>query len=343
MYTYTDLPLIPTQVIGSSGIPGWMWVVKDAVAAGKMGPADIDETLKDAVSLAILDMEEAGIDIISDGEMQRTDFTWNFHGKVHGLLPQDAPRKLGYPGPDQLDAFLCVEPLTVPNGYGTVSEWQYARTRTNKPLISTLQSPVTQAFRVDPGKVYRNKGEVAWALAPYINKELKEVVAAGCTHVQFDEPAYWILPGGVAEMVDIFNACVEGVNATIGFHLCFGNFRGRPATSHRSFAAFAPHFKDLHVDVLHIEFANRNMVEVELWQKYGGDKILCAGVIDVKGRSLEPVEVVADRIRTCLRYCAPEKLWVAPDCGFSQTVRWLAVEKMKVMVLAAKMVRAEIA
>jgi 5-methyltetrahydropteroyltriglutamate--homocysteine methyltransferase len=83
------------------------------------------------------------------------------------------------------------------------------------------------------------------------------------------------------------------------------------------------------------------MYEIELWEKYGGDKVLCAGVIDVKGRSLEPVEVVAERIRTCLRYCAREKLWVAPDCGFSQTVRWLAVEKMQVMVQAAKMVRGD--
>jgi 5-methyltetrahydropteroyltriglutamate--homocysteine methyltransferase len=179
-------------------------------------------------------------------------------------------------------------------------------------------------------------------LVPYINKELKEVVAAGCQHVQFDEPAYWIVPGGTEEMVEIFNACVDGVEATIGFHLCFGNFRGRPATSNRSFAALAPHFKDLKADVIHIEFANRNMYEIELWEKYGGDKILCAGVIDVKGRSLEPVEVVVDRIRTALKHCAPENLWVAPDCGFSQTVRWLAVEKMKVMVEAARLVREEL-
>jgi len=143
-------------------------------------------------------------------------------------------------------------------------------------------------------------------------------------------------------MVEVFNACVEGVEATIGFHLCFGNFRGRPATSHRSFAGFAPYFKDLTVDVIHIEFANRMMAEVELWEKHGGDKILCAGVIDVKGRSLEPLDVVADRIRLCLRHCAADKLWVAPDCGFSQTVRWLGVEKMKVMVQAAKVVREEV-
>ena len=64
MLTYTDLPLIPTQVIGSHGIPGWIWVVRDAIAEGKMGPADVDEALKDAVKLAIMDMEEAGVDII---------------------------------------------------------------------------------------------------------------------------------------------------------------------------------------------------------------------------------------------------------------------------------------
>jgi hypothetical protein len=221
MLTYqpTDLPLLPTQVIGSHGVPGWIWIVRDAVAAGKMGPYDIDEALKDATRLAILDMEQAGVDIISDGEMQRADFTWHFHGKVHGLEPQDFARKLGYPGPDQLDAFRAVAPLTVPNGYGHAEEFRFARSLTSKPLISPIQSPVTQAFRIDPGAVYKSKTEIAWALVPFINQELKEVVAAGCTHVQFDEPAYWIADGGPEEMVEIFNACVQGVEATIGFHL----------------------------------------------------------------------------------------------------------------------------
>ena len=342
MLTYEDLPLIPTQAIGSHGIPSWMWVVREAVEEGKMGPADIDEALKDAVNLAIMDMEEAGLDIISDGEMQRADFTWNFHHYVRGLEPLEFPRKLGYPGPDRLESFRCVGPLEVPDGYGIAEEWKYARGRTERPLIAPLQSPVTQAFRIDPGKIYGSKGEVAWALVPWVNRELRAAVAAGCSHVQFDEPAYWIVPGGAREMVEIFNACVEGVEATIGFHLCFGNFRGRPATSNRSFAAFAPHFRDLDADVIHIEFASRGMDEIELWQEYGGDKILCAGVIDVKGRDLEPVDVVAGRIRTALQYCAADKLWVAPDCGFSQTVRWLALEKMKVLVQAARQVRKEI-
>ena len=342
MLTLKDLPIIPTQVIGSHGMPSWMWLVREAVEEGKMGPADIDEALKDGVRLAIQDMVDAGVDIISDGEMQRADFTWNFLDYVRGLEVIEFPRKYGYPGPDRLESYRCIDKLDVPKGYGIVEEWKYARTLTAKPLLAPLQSPVTQAFRMDPGHVYKSKAEIAWALVPYINKELRAVVEAGCEYVQFDEPAYWIVEGGSNEMVNIFNACVEGVEATIGFHLCFGNFRGRPATSHRSFANFASAFASMNADVIHIEFANRGMYEIELWEEFGGDKILCAGVIDVKGRDLEPVDAVADRIRKCLKYCDADKLWVAPDCGFSQTVRWLAVEKMKVMVEAAEIVRKEV-
>jgi 5-methyltetrahydropteroyltriglutamate--homocysteine methyltransferase len=140
----------------------------------------------------------------------------------------------------------------------------------------------------------------------------------------------------------VFNACVAGVEATVELHLCFGNFRGRAAVSERSYAAFAPHFRGLNADVLHLEFAGRSMAECELWSEYGGDKILCAGVIDVKGRSVETPELVADRIRTLLRFVQPEKLWLAPDCGFSQTARGLARDKLASLVAGAAMVRAEL-
>ena len=343
MLTLTDLPLLPTQTIGSHGVPSWLWIFRDAVAENKVGPADIEETLKDAVNIAIMDMTDAGLDIISDGELFRADFTWNFHERIKGLESVPAfPRRWGYPGPDQLDAFRCVEPLTVPDGYGLVPEIEYMRSRTDKPFVTGLQSPVTQAFRTDPGEVYKNKGEVAWALVPFINQELKAAVEAGAYLVQFDEPAFWTLPGGEAELTELFNACVEGVEATIGIHLCFGNFRGRPATADRTYAKIVPFIPKMNTDVVHMEFANRGMWQTELWEEYGGDKILSAGVIDVKGRSLEPPEVIADRIRTLLKSVKPEKLWLAGDCGFSQTARWLAVEKIKSMVQAAEIVRREL-
>jgi 5-methyltetrahydropteroyltriglutamate--homocysteine methyltransferase len=337
-----DLPLLPTQVIGSSPVPSWLGVFRDAVADGKVGPADVAEALRDAADLALLDMRESGVDIVSDGEMFRADFTWNFHERIRGLEPIPFERRLGYPGPDQLDAFRCVEPLSVPDGYGLEREIDYLQSHAERPFVVGLQSPVTQAFRIDPAGVYASKGEVAWALVPFVNAELKRAAAAGAPYLQFDEPAFWTMPGGYAEMVEIFNACVEGVDTTIGIHLCFGNFRGRAATSDRRYRDFAPHFAELDADVIHLEFASRGMSERELWAEYGGDKILSAGVIDVKGRSVEPVDVVADRIRGLLDHVAPERLWLAPDCGFSQTARVLAVAKLRSLVEAARVVRREL-
>ncbi len=330
-------------MLGSHAAPGWLWLVRDARAAGELGDADVQEALRDAVELALAAMTRAGIDIVSDGEFFRADFTWNFHDRIAGLEAVPAARRLGYPGPDQLDAFRCVEPVSVPDGYGLVREVEYLKARTDKPFVTPLQGPVTQAFRIAPGDVYPSKGDVAWALAPFVNAELRAAVAAGARHVQVDEPAFWIMPGGLAEMVEIFNACVEGVEATIELHLCFGNFRGRPATSERSYAAFAPYFGELAADVLHLEFANRSMAECELWAEHGGDKTLCAGVIDVKGRSVEPAELVAERIRTLLRWVHPTKLWLAPDCGFSQTARSLADAKLESLAAAAAIVRSELA
>lgn len=342
MPVHADLPFLPVKVVGSHAVPSWVWVLRDAMAESKLGPRDVAEALRDAVDVALRDMTEAGVDIVSDGELFRADFTWNFHERIRGLEKVPVERRLGYPGPDQLDAFRCVAPLTVPDGYGLPAEVAHLRTRTRKPFVTAIQSPVTQAFRIDPGTVYRSKAEVAWALVPFVKAELEAAVAAGAGHVQFDEPAFWTLPGGFAEMAELFNACVEGVPATVELHLCFGNFRGRPATSDRSYAGIAPYFTRMRADVIHLEFANRCMWEHELWAEHGGDKILCAGVIDVKGRSVEPPDVVADRIRLLLRSVRPERLWLAPDCGFSQTARALAVGKLRSLVAAAATVRREL-
>jgi 5-methyltetrahydropteroyltriglutamate--homocysteine methyltransferase len=336
------LPLLPVQAIGSAGSPSWIWLVRDAVAEGRLGPSDIDESLKDGARIALLDQEEAGYDIVSDGEMLRADFTRNFHGHIAGLEAIDSERRLGYPGPDQLDAFRAVDPISVPDGYGLVAEVEYIQSLTDRPFVTALQGPVTQAFRIAPGPAYADKGKVAWALVPAINAELKAAVAAGAHLIQLDEPAFWIMPGGLPEMVAIANACIVGVDAITSLHLCFGNFRGRPATAYRSYAAFAPYFRDLAYSALSLEFANRSMWETDLWVEHGGDKILVAGVIDVKGRDAETPEIVTRRIRKTLESVRPDRLWLSADCGYSQTARGLAVEKMHSLVSAARLIRAEL-
>ena len=338
-----DLPTLPIQALGSAASPPWVWLIRDAVAEGRLGPSDISESLRDAARIALLDQQEAGYDVVSDGEMLRADFTRNFHGHISGLEAIEYERRLGYPGPDQLDAFRAVSKISAPDGYGLVEETEHMLTLTEQPFVTPLQGPVTQAFRVDPGSVYRHKGEVAWALVPDINRELKAAVAAGAHLIQIDEPAFWIMPGGLPEMVEIANACIDGVDAMTSLHLCFGNFRGRPATAFRSYAAFAPYFKDLAYDALSLEFANRSMWETDLGAQHGADKILVAGVIDVKGRDAETPQIVAERIRTVLGSIAAERLWLSADCGYSQTARPLAVDKMRALVEATRLVRQELA
>jgi 5-methyltetrahydropteroyltriglutamate--homocysteine methyltransferase len=336
--------LLPTTVVGSHGTPAWLWLAMDAAREGKLGPEDTREILDDAVDVALLDMERAGVDIVTDGEMRRVDFVVSFYDRMHGLEKIAYPRRLGHLGPDQIDAYVAREELDLPDdGFGAVAELEYARGRTTKPVKICLPAPVQLSYRVKPGGPYRDKLDLAWRFAELLNRELKRLDAAGATEIQIDEAAPLSPPGGAARTIEAFNAAVRGVEAKIDLHICFGNFRGRPAITPRSYAEILPHLKDAACRQVHLEFANREMAEVELWGEYGGDKELSAGVIDVKARHVETPEVVADRIRRVLRHCPAEKLYVAPDCGFSQTARWVAVAKLKAMVAGRDIVRRELA
>lgn len=345
MYHYQNLPLLPTQVIGSHGTPGWLYVVRDAMKAGAMGSVDIHEAFEDATNAAILEMEEAGIDVISDGEMKRFNFLVGFYDLIHGVQKIPWERQLGYPGPDMINAFRAVDQFATPKGLGLVEEITYARTRTQKPLITPLGGPITFAFRIDPGEVYKDKREVAWALVPLLNAELKAAVAAGATHIQIDEPSAVDDFVSMTEFVEMMNAMVEGVadKVTVGLHICFGNFMGRPAVAHRTYEYVAPMFKDLNIDIIHLEFANRGMWQADIFAKHARpDQYLSAGVIDVKARAVEKPENVAERIRELLRYNDPKRLWLSADCGFSMTARWVAREKLRALAQGAQIVRQEL-
>ena len=139
----------------------------------------------------------------------------------------------------------------------------------------------------------------------------------------------------------LFNTTVDGVDAEIGTHLCFGNYAGRPVAK-RTYRPLFPYILDMKVDQFALEFANREMAEIDLWQEFPNDKQLAAGLVDVKNYYVEKPEDVAERIRIALRYVPADKLWVVPDCGFSQTARWAAKAKLKAMTEGAAIVRREL-
>jgi 5-methyltetrahydropteroyltriglutamate--homocysteine methyltransferase len=342
-YLYNNLPVLPTQVIGSYGTPGWLYVVRDAMKRGELGSFDIREAFDDATNLAIMEQEEAGVDVISDGEMRRFNFLVGFYDRIDGLEKIPWERQLGYPGPDMIDAFRAIGPLSTPTGLGLAEELHYAHRRTTRPLVTPLGGPVTFAFRINPGTIYADKKAVARALVPLINDELKRAVAAGATHIQLDEPSAIDDFVPLPDFVSLFNECVEGLNATIGLHICFGNFMGRPAVAHRTYETIAPIFPDLNVDIIHLEFANRGMWQTDLFSKFArADQYLAAGVVDVKARAVETPAIVAERIREVLKTTDANRLWISSDCGFSMTARWVAREKLKALVEGTKLIRAEL-
>ena len=337
-----SISLLPTSVIGSYAWPAWLHTALAAAERGEYGPADMRETQDDAVDIALRDQEDAGVDIVSDGEMRRVGFfTAEFYGHLTGLKELPPQRMVGIVGHDQRESYEAVEPIAAPRGLGLLDEYSYVRGRTARPIKMPCAGPYTLAGRIKPGSVYRDRMEVAYALAPIINQELKVLVSAGADFVQLDEPSYAVHPDAPHAFVDLFNATVEGVDAKIGLHLCFGNFAGRPV-AHRTYRPLFPHILDVNAHQLALEFANREMAEIDLWKEFPSDKELAAGLVDVKNYYVETPQDVAERIQTALRYVAPEKLTVTPDCGFSQTARWAARAKLKSMVEGTKIVRQQI-
>jgi 5-methyltetrahydropteroyltriglutamate--homocysteine methyltransferase len=175
-----------------------------------------------------------------------------------------------------------------------------------------------------------------------VNAECRALQEAGATFIQVDEPSAAVYPERMAEYVKVFNAAVSGIDVKIGSHICFGNFRGRPVAQ-RSYRPIFPALFDMRCDQYLLEFANREMAEIDLWKELPNDRELGCGVVDVKNYWCETPQVVADRIRTALRSVAPEKLWIVPDCGFSQTARWATKRKLAAMVQGAEIVRRELA
>ena len=141
-----------TSVVGSHAHPGWFAAGIAAAGRGEFGPADLDELLADGVDLAIRDQEQAGIDVISDGEMRRAGFfTAEFYRHLTGVRALPSDRLLGAGGHDQQHRFEVLEPIAAPNGLGVVAEFAAARSRTGRPLKVTLPGPYTLSGRLRTG------------------------------------------------------------------------------------------------------------------------------------------------------------------------------------------------
>ena len=343
------LPILPATVIGSWSFPGWYAKFCDDAAQHpeQFGPDDREEALRDAVRLAIDDQLRAGADIITDGEMQRVDFNLGFYDHLEGLQPLPLARRWGAPAHDQRSKYQCIAPLRAPRGLGLVAEYQRLRLFTNAPVKVPIPGPFTLAGCIQGGDVYKDRNAVTEAMLPIVNQEMKQLVSAGVDFIQLDEPSFACHPQALGEgsgpdyFLDIIARTVAGVNAKISMHMCFGNFRGR-AVGWRSYVPLFPHLAKAKVAQLALEFASREMAEIDLLKQIPAPMEVAVGLVDVKNTWIEPAELVAQRVRQTLRYIEPERVHVTPDCGFSQTARHVAERKLTSIVEGVKIVRREL-
>jgi 5-methyltetrahydropteroyltriglutamate--homocysteine methyltransferase len=341
---YQPTPLT-TSVVGSHAHPGWLELAVAAAEAGELGPRDIREFGDDAVDVALRDQEDAGVDVVSEGEMRRVGFfTAEFYRHLTGVTPLDPVRRLGPAGHDQQHRFKVQEAIAAPDGLGVVEEFEYASTRTTRPIKVTVPGPFTLSGRLSygPGEVYADRIAAARAFVPILAAEFERLVEAGATYIQVDEPSPAIHPEASDEFAALFNDAAASVHGrvTLAAHLCFGNFYGRPL-SRRLYRPVLEQALAFGVSELVLEFANREMAELDVAADItAAGRHLSAGVIDVKNYYLETADDVAWRIERLLEAGVPEaQLSIVPDCGFSQTARWAVKPKLAAMVAGRDLVR----
>jgi 5-methyltetrahydropteroyltriglutamate--homocysteine methyltransferase len=343
-----ELPPLPTTVCGSHALPSWLFLVREA-APDRLGPTDLREAYDDAVRLAIRDQVEAGVDVVSDGEMRRITFIRGFYDRLTGLVPLPVPRRLGPPNYDTHCPYDVVGRVEAPEGLGIVDEFRFARAHTDRPLRVAVPGPLTLLIPLRRGGPYASEESLVADLVALVNREVRALVEAGCDFVQIDEPnwvmvagKHRILKGGTGTLVETLRGVVDGVRAKVALHVCFGNAHNNSFATPRRYAPLYPQILEAPVDQFVFEYANREMAEIELWSRFPMRQEVAVGVVDVKAFRVESADEVAARVRAALEHVPADRLWLVPDCGLWETPRWVAVSKLRSMVEAARLIRREL-
>ena len=343
------LPLLPTTVVGSHPQPSWL-VDRDKLLARlpprvrardvwRVPEPFLEEAQNDATIVAIREMERAGIDIITDGEIRRESYSNRFATALDGVDIDHPGQTLSRTG----------NLVLVPRVVGPirrrwpveVADVQFLRAQTDRTIKITLPGPFTMTQQaVD--EYYGDEARLAMAFAEAVNQEIRDLVAAGADVIQIDEP---YLQAGAAKArrfaVEAINRALGGVTATTVLHTCFGY--GAIVRSKQVGMGY-PFLEELRATAaqqISIEAAQPRL-DLSVLERLG-DKTLMVGVVDLGTEVVETAELVAERIRAALRHVRPERLVVAPDCGMKYLSRQVAVAKLQSMVDGARAVRAELA
>jgi 5-methyltetrahydropteroyltriglutamate--homocysteine methyltransferase len=339
------LPLFPTSLVGSYAQPEWL--IDRAKLAGRFPPRvrarelwrpdaeQLAEAQDDATLLAIRAQEQAGLDILTDGEMRRESYSNHFATALEGVdidNPGEALDRSGEPNPVP----RVVGPVRRPQPV-EADDVRFLRANTDRVVKVTVPGPFTMSQQAQDDH-YGNPEALAMAYAEAVNQEVHDLFAAGADIVQLDEPYMQARPEPARQFgLKALNRALDGADGTTAVHICFGYaaiIHERP-----SGYSFLPELADCSCNQVSIETAQSNLDPSVL--KHLPDKTILLGVIDLSDHEVESSETVADRVRRALPYVDAERVVIATDCGMKYLPRRAAEGKMRAMAEAARTLRAE--
>jgi 5-methyltetrahydropteroyltriglutamate--homocysteine methyltransferase len=338
--------LIPTTVVGSYPQPDWL-VDRSALehhGVPRVAARDIwripepwlEQAQDDATAVAIGEMERAGIDIVSDGEIRRESYSNRFALALDGI-DAEHPGRVGRSGGGTTPVPRVVGPIRR-RGPVELRDAEFLLAHATRATKITLPGPFTLSQQAE-NAFYADEEEMAMDYAVAVNEELRALKASGVDVVQLDEPWVRTAPDKAARYgVEAINRALEGIAGPTIVHLCFGYaamVRNKPAGY-----AFLPQLADSIAEQISIEAAQPRL-DLGVLQDLAGKTILL-GVLDLNDPAIETAETVAERLRRALPYVPAERLVAAPDCGMKYLPRAAAFGKLKALAAGAAVVRREL-
>ncbi|WP_433361052.1 uroporphyrinogen decarboxylase family protein [Actinoplanes sp. CA-142083] len=337
------LPLFPTTLVGSFPQPEWL--IDRARLAGRFpprvrarelwrpAPEHLARAQDDATLLAIRAQEDAGLDIVTDGEIRRESYSNHFATALAGLdldNPGTVINRSGQPNPVPRVVGEVSRPAPV-----QAADARFLREHTGRTIKVTVPGPFTMSQQTQDD-FYGNPESLAYAYADAVNAEVRDLFAAGADIVQLDEPYLQARPDAArAYGVKALNRALDGVTGTTAVHLCFGYaaiVHERP-----SGYSFLPELAECACDQVSIETAQSHLDTSVL--KHLTGKTIMLGVIDLSTPEVEDTGTVVERVRRALPHVAPEKVVIATDCGMKYLPWESATGKMRAMAGAAEILR----
>jgi len=330
------LPILPTTVVGSYPVPEWLERLKTDYLRGRMSGPQLVDVHEMAIKAALRDQELAGIDVVSDGELRRDNDIDYFLARLPGVEIPNKAKDFYF---DYYDVTLT-DPLPPPSGgeFGWLAkDFAFTASQTRKPIKFSFTGPFSLASRLR-NEARVDQRQLMLTIAHRLNDAAHALAEKGAQLLQIDEPFLAGYPGEVENTVAAINVVTSGVDVNWALHVCYGNRHARPSwEGHYDFLFPAVLAAD--VDQLVLEFARKGYADLPVIDKFGWDRKIGLGVIDVKSQHVEAAETVATRIRAALDLVSAEQLVVNPDCGLRNLSAAVARAKLAAMVEGAEQVR----